>query len=220
MSSRNEWNSDIATDEGSRPTDTIIVRFAVVANVAIDTRHLGELPGFCVKTGEPTRTTRQQDFADIPGWTLLLIFWGLIPFLLAAGFARRKITVDLPASEKTLRRVRAVDIGAVAGLVLGIGLLVISLVSEEAASAWAGIAVALLTLVAAAVARQVVWVTGRLEGEALWLYGVHLGFTEKAQALAPPDLAHRLSTRRWATGFLVAAVIALILVFLFVRVGA
>jgi len=192
-----------------------------MATVAIDTRQLGELPNLCVKTGEPTGTTRRQDFADIPGWTLLLIFWGLIPFFIAAGFARRKITVGLPANAQTLRRIRTVDRGAVAGLVVGIGLLVTALVSQEAAFAWAGITVALTTLVAAAGARRVVWVTGRLDGEILWLYGVHPGFAEDAQALAPPDLAQRLSTRRWATGLLVVALIALgVLIFLFVQVRA
>jgi hypothetical protein len=192
-----------------------------MATVAIDTRQLGELPNLCVKTGEPTGTTRRQDFADVPGWTLLLIFWGLIPFLIAAGFARRKITVGLPASEQTLRHIHTVDLGAVAGLVVGIGLLVTALVSREAAFAWAGIAVALTTLVAAAGARRIVWVTGRLDGEILWLYGVHPGFAEDAQALAPPDLAHRLSTRRWATGLLVVALIAAgVLIFLFVQVRA
>jgi hypothetical protein len=192
-----------------------------MARVAIDTRRLGELPSLCVKTGEPTETTRQQDFADIPGWTLLLIFWGLIPFLIAAGFARRKITVALPASEETLRRVRSVDFGAVAGLVVAIGFLVTALVSQEALFAWAGIAVALATLLGAALVRGVVWITGRLDGELLWLYGVHPRFAEQCQALAPPDLAHRLSTRRWATGLLVAALIALgVLIFLFVQVRA
>ena len=192
-----------------------------MARVAIDTRRLSELPSLCVKTGEPTSTTRQQNFADIPGWTLLLILWGLIPFLIAAGFARRKITIDLPASEETLRRVRSVDFGAVAGLVVAIGLLVTGLVSETAGFAWAGIAVALATLFGAALVRGVVWVSGRLDGELLWLYGVHPRFAEQAQPLAPPDLAHHISTRRWATGLLVAALIALgVLIFLLVQVRA
>jgi hypothetical protein len=190
-----------------------------MARVAIDTRRLGELPNLCVKTGEPTGMRRRQDFADIPGWTLLLIFWGLIPFLIAAGFARRKITVDLPASEETLRRIRTVDVGAVVGLVVGIGLLITVLVTDTAGFAWAGIAVALATLLAAALARGVVWVSGRLDGEILWLYGVHSRFAEQAQPVEPPDLTPRLSTRRRATGLLIVALIALgVVVFLFVQV--
>lgn len=197
------------------------VTFLVMAKVAIDTRNMGELPKVCVKTGEPTGTTRQQDFADIPGWTLFLIFWGLIPFLIAVGFARRKITVDLPASDQTLRHLRTVDFGAVAGLVVAIALLATAVVSQEAVFAWGGVAVALATLVAAAWARHLAWVTGRLDGEVLWLYGVDPRFAAGVQALAPPDLAHLLSTRRWATGLLVSALIALgVLIFLFAQVRA
>jgi hypothetical protein len=82
------------------------------------------------RVGEPTGMRRRQDFADIPGWTLLLIFWGLTPFLIAVGFARRKITVDLPASVETLRRIRTVDVGAIAALVVAVGLLITALVTE------------------------------------------------------------------------------------------
>jgi hypothetical protein len=192
-----------------------------MARVAIDTRQLDALPHLCVKTGEPTETTRRQDFADIPGWTLLLIFWGLIPFLIAAGFSRRKITADLPASEETLRRLSLVDIGAVAGLVLGFGLLVAASVREQGVFAWAGIAVALITLMAAAGMRAVVWVGGRLDKEILLLHGVHPVFAEQAQTLAPPHLDHRVSVNRSATGLLVAALIALgVLVFMVVWVPA
>jgi hypothetical protein len=89
--------------------------------------------------------------------------------LIAAGFARHKVTVDLPASDDTLRRIRLVDLGSVAELVLGIGLLVSALLTQEGAWAWAGI-VAVVTLVSGAVARRIVWVTGRLDGDVLWLY--------------------------------------------------
>jgi hypothetical protein len=131
-----------------------------MARVAIDSRHLNELPNLCVKTGEPTGTTGRQDFADIPGWTLLLIFWGVVPFLIAAGLARRKITVELPASEETLRHIRRVELAAVAGLVVGVGLLIAAVVSQESGFAWSGIAVVLITLLAATGGRNVVWVTG------------------------------------------------------------
>jgi hypothetical protein len=112
-----------------------------------------------------------------------------------------------------------VDGGAVAGLVLAIGLLVVGWVIEEAVFAWAGIAVAVITLVAAAVVRGMFWVSGRLDAEILWLYGVHPAFAEQAQGLAPRDLAERVSANRWGTGLLVAALIALgVIIFLFVQV--
>ena len=161
------------------------------------------------QTGVPTETAKSQEFGDIPGWTLLLFFWGLIPFLIAAGFARRKVTVELPASDGTLRRIRRVDLGSGAGLVLGIGLLVAALFTEESGWALGGITVALVTLVSGAVVRRIVWVTGRLDGDVLWLYGVHPSFAREVEPLAPLNLETIRSTRRWTTVLLVVAVVAL-----------
>lgn len=180
-----------------------------MASAVIDAQHLDGFPRLCAKTGVPTETAKSQEFGDIPGWTLLLIFWGLIPFLIAAGFARRKVTVDLPASGDTLRRIRLVPLGSVAGLALGIGLLVSALLTQESAWAWGGITVALVTLVGGAVARRIVWVTGRLDGDVLRLYGVHPSFAQQVEPLAPRSLGTSRSTRRWTTVLLVVAVVAL-----------
>jgi hypothetical protein len=184
-------------------------RISAVARAVIDAHHLDGFPGLCAKTGAPTETTKSQEFGDIPGWTLLLIFWGLIPFLIAAGFARRKVTVNLPASGDTLRRIRLVDLGSVAGLALGIGLLVSALLTQESAWALGGITVVLVTLVGGAVARRIVWVTGRLDGDVLWLYGVHPSFAQQVEPLAPRNLGTIRSTRRWTTVLLVVAIVAL-----------
>jgi len=180
-----------------------------VATAVIDTRHLDGLPRLCAKTGVPTETAKSQEFADIPGWTLLLIFWGLIPFLIAAGFARRKVRVTLPASADTLRRIRFVDLGSVAGLALGVGLLMSALLTDESAWAWGGITVALVTLLGGAVTRRVVWVSGRLDGDVLRLYGVHPLFAREVEPLAPRSHGTVRSTRRWTTVLLVVAVVVL-----------
>jgi hypothetical protein len=92
-----------------------------MAVVAIHTGNIDRLPDICIKTGEPAEGARRQEFGDIPGWTLLLIFWGLIPFLIAAGFARRRLAAEIPASDQVLRRLRMVDYSAIAGLVLALG---------------------------------------------------------------------------------------------------
>jgi hypothetical protein len=180
-----------------------------VATAVIDTQHLDGLPRLCAKTGVPTETAKSQEFADIPGWTLLLIFWGLIPFLIAAGFARRKVRVTLPASADTLRRIRFVDLGSVAGLALGVGLLMSALLTDESAWAWGGITVALVTLLGGAVTRRVVWVSGRLDGDVLRLYGVHPLFAREVEPLAPRSHGTVRSTRRWTTVLLVVAVVVL-----------
>lgn len=186
-----------------------------MATAVIDSQHLDGLPRMCAKTGVPTETAKSQEFGDIPGWTLLLICWGFIPFLIAAGLARRSVTVDLPASGETLRRIRGVDLGSVAGLALGVGLLVLALLTREAAWAWGGITVVLVALISGAVGRRVVWVTGRLDGDVLWLYGVDPSFAQEVEPLAPRNLGTIRSTGRWMTVLLAVAVVALgVLLFL------
>jgi hypothetical protein len=184
-----------------------------MATVAIDIRKLDELPALCVKTGVPTNTSRSQGFGDIPGWTLLLIFWGVIPFLIAAGFARRKVTVELPVSEDTLRRTRLVDLGSISGLVLGIGLLVTALLTGTSAWAWLGITLAGVTLVAGAVGRHLVWVSGRLEGEVLWLYGVDPSFAQAVEPLTPSAPGADRPDMPWMPVLLAAALLMLLLFF-------
>jgi hypothetical protein len=186
-----------------------------MAVVAIHTGNIDRLPDICIKTGEPAEGARRQEFGDIPGWTLLLIFWGLIPFLIAAGFARRRLAAEIPASDQVLRRLRMVDYSAIAGLVLALGLLIATWPTQEAAFAWSGIAVAIVTLVGGALARRMLWVTGRLDGDTLWLYGVAPAFAQEAEGLAPENIEQKVSRNRWAAGILVAAVIVLgVLLFL------
>lgn len=180
-----------------------------MAAVPIATENLDSLPDTCIKTGTEAERARRQEFADIPGWTLLLIFWGLIPFLIAAGFARRKVTVDLPATDQVLRRIRMVDFSAIGGLVLAIGLLVTTWPTQEGAFVWIGLAVAVLTLLGGAVARRMVWVTGRLDGETLWLYGVASDFARDVETLAPKNLDQNASRKRVAAALLIGAVVVL-----------
>jgi hypothetical protein len=108
-----------------------------------------------------------------------------------------------------------VDYSAIAGLVLALGLLIATWPTQEAAFAWSGIAVAIVTLVGGALARRMLWVTGRLDGDTLWLYGVAPAFAQEAEGLAPENIEQKVSRNRWAAGILVAAVIVLgVLLFL------
>lgn len=118
------------------------------------------------------------------------------------------------AASGTTRRSRLIT-----GLVLGIGLLVGALMGRGSVWAWSGVAVALVTVVGGAVARNLVWVTGRLDGDVLWLYGVHPAFAHEVATLAPKDLGTRGSSSRWVAVFLIAAVIVLgvILILMFSR---
>jgi hypothetical protein len=152
---------------------------------------------------------------------LLLIFWGVIPFLIAAGLARRKVNVDLPATEETLRSTRRVDRGSILGLVLVVGLLAAAWITRETGLVIAAAALLLVTLFGSSIARRLVWVTGRLEDDVLWLYGVHPTFAREVEQLAPRDLEARIRKNRWLVVVSVIAVLVLaVLVILFMSPGA
>lgn len=186
-----------------------------MVRAAVATNQLGDLPSLCVKTGEPTTRTRRQEFADIPGWTLWLLFWGLIPFLIAAGFSRRKVSADLPVSEETLRRVRNVDVGSITGLILGIVILVAAWLADSNQLFWIAVTLALITLVVGALSRRIVWVSGRLDGDVLWLYGVHPAFAEQVRGMRPGDGGAEVTANRVSYWLLVAALLVLALVLFF-----
>lgn len=176
------------------------------------------LPRVCAKTGEPADQTIRQVFADLPGWTFLLILWGFIPFLIAAIFARRKVTVDLPISTQTRHHIAVVNVVSVIATVVGFGLLIVMLVIGEPGLALGAAGLVLAVLVGGSVARRLVWVSGRLDDDVLWLYGVHPTFAREAGQLASPGLGVRTTTDRWGSIILlvgllvVAALLILILV--------
>jgi hypothetical protein len=189
-----------------------------VQKAAIKIGQTSTFPGVCAKTGVPADRTIRQEFGELPGWTLLLIFWGFIPFLIATGFARRKVTVELPLSARTRRNIAVVDLVSVIGVVVGFGLLLVMWVIGEIGLALGAAGLVVAVLIGGSVARRLVWVSGRLEGDVLWLYGVHPRFAEEAGRLAPPELGVRVATDRWGAVILmvglVLAAALLILMFL------
>lgn len=186
------------------------------AAISIEGGQALTLPSVCAKTGVPTDGTIRQVFAHVPGWPLLLIFWGFLPFVIAAGFARRKVTVDLPISNEARRRIRMVDVGMSVGLVLAVGLLIAAVAFRAAWIAVGAGVVVLVTLIAGSAGRRLVWVSGRLDGDVLWLYGVHPTFAHQAGQLARPDLAVRTRTDRWGSAILAVAIVALVALLLLI----
>lgn len=137
------------------------------AAISVERLERGDLPLVCAKTGEPTRHRVERRHRVIPGWTWVLLPFGVVPFLVAAlVFTRRTVLVSLPITKRAWRRLRTAD-------------------RVARWSCFAGV-VALLWIVFEPVQAGVPWlvpaalfaagVGAYLVGRYLWV-GVHLSYT-------------------------------------------
>ena len=81
------------------------------------------LPPVCVKTGEPTQDRVRLRGSAAPGWVLVTLLFGVIPYFFVHGMTAQRYELVVPLRDEVLRARRTwpwVGAGvAVAGLVLG-----------------------------------------------------------------------------------------------------
>ena len=150
------------------------------ATASVGDLEQGHLPRVCAKTG-----LRSDGFATIritntPGWTWILLLFGIFPFLIAAFFATRRVDALIPMSDLALRRVRAFRWTYITFLVLALLLLGIGVFAEHPTFAWVGISTALLTLLFIAFGWLFVYPTGQILDQD-W---ISLSFVDKGFATA------------------------------------
>jgi hypothetical protein len=77
----------------------------MLARVWLDRQDVvtGDLPEVCVITGMPADDLVPVRFTSLPAWTFLLLFAGILPFLIAAWFAPQRIEGLLPVQASALR---------------------------------------------------------------------------------------------------------------------
>lgn len=97
---------------------------------------------------------------NTPGWTWLLLFFGVFPFLIAVYFATRRIDALIPMSDLALRRLRAYTRTYLIFLALALLLFGIGLFGEHPTLVWLGIITALLTLLFITIGWLLVYPTG------------------------------------------------------------
>jgi hypothetical protein len=109
------------------------VRGGVVAGAAARVQDLeaGRLPHVCAKTGEAADGSARVEFSSSPGWTLILLLFGILPFLIAEHFSRVRVVGLVPMSDVALRRLRTFNRSVLGFLVLSIlGLVAGSLATD------------------------------------------------------------------------------------------
>jgi hypothetical protein len=150
----------------------------------------GNLPAICVKSGVETRSFTRVRITSAPGWTWILILFGILPFLIVRYLFTKSAAGRVPVSPETGRRVRTIQWVLLAAVLAGIALIVVGLFGGTLV-ATAGFVLAVVALVILEGARGTWWISGRATGNEVWLYGVHPNFARAlgAQYHDRPDEA-------------------------------
>jgi hypothetical protein len=87
----------------------------------------GQFPPVCCKTGTRAEVFRRWEFSNTPGWTWILLLFGIFPFLIATAFVTQRFSGVLPLSGRadgrltvTRRLVWSFGVAAVACFALGL----------------------------------------------------------------------------------------------------
>lgn len=118
--------------------------------------------------------------SNLPGWTWILLLFGIWPFLIAAYFATRRIDALVPMSGLALRRVRVFTGTYGVLFTLAVVLFFIGLFGEHPTLVWLGIITALLTLLFISIGWLFVYPTGRFLDQD----SISLSFVDKRFATA------------------------------------
>jgi hypothetical protein len=150
----------------------------------------GELPPVCAKTGEPAAGWVVVEAQRLPGWTFLLLLFGIVPFLIALAFAPERVRGLVPLGTRANQRLRTGRTVRWTTVPLGLVLLGVALASGSRVALWPAIVLLVGAVVVYLV--EVAWsVGGRVEpdGEHVVLTGVHPAFRSAVQAERAPQPA-------------------------------
>lgn len=101
-----------------------------------------DLPHVCVLSGREADGTTSFRLARTPGWTYVLLLFGILPFIVAMFFATERITIHLPVEREALAAVRRRRHRAIAAVVIGVAVGVVSAVVGSTVLLWSGIVAA------------------------------------------------------------------------------
>jgi hypothetical protein len=126
----------------------------------------GTLPAVCAKTGEPTDSEVKIRFSSAPGWTWILLFFGIFPFLIAQYFATVHVDGLLPMSDIAQWRVKVFNRLFIGLVVLSAVVIVVGFALDtEAAVILVGLAMMLAAIFAMFLALPFVLPSGAVMGE-------------------------------------------------------
>jgi hypothetical protein len=106
----------------------------IVARAAATVEDLkeGRLPPICAKTGEAADGSVPIEFSSTPGWTWILLLFGIFPFFIARAFSTVRVVGLVPMSDVAQRRKRAFDWASAGFLLLSVAVLAIGVATSKA----------------------------------------------------------------------------------------
>ena len=133
-------------------------------------------PSMCAKTGGSADHLVRMQLSWQPSWVLLLILFGVLPFLIAAYFTQKKSVFHLPASDATFRSLRRTRWTTALMAVVGVAAFVVGASGPSLDLVTLGVFLLIAAGVVAAIGKRIVWVTGRRDETTITLRGVHDSF--------------------------------------------
>src|SRR5262249_28232384 len=84
----------------ARPEGRSLWRWLMASVKLHDPDRMGyDLPDLCMKCGAPAMVYKAKTFSWHPGWVYILLFFGLLPFIIVALIMTRRMTVRVPLCE-------------------------------------------------------------------------------------------------------------------------
>ena len=131
----------------------------------------------CAKTGEAADDYVPIEFTSTPGWTWILLLFGIIPFLIARAFSTVRVVGLVPFSEVARRRRRAFNWLCIGFLLVSVVVLVIG-IRTDTAVVLTGVAMLVATALFALLGVPFVVPFGQVVGDWVWLSLVDRRFAD------------------------------------------
>lgn len=145
----------------------------------VDDLEEGRLPPVCAMTGDPAEEYVRITFTSTPGWTWILLLFGILPFLIARAFSKTRVVGLVPMSDAALRRARSFN--WIVGGLFGVGalILVLGMASDLSALAVAGTTAIAAAALIAMIGWAFVWPAGRVAGDVVSFSSVDPRFAQE-----------------------------------------
>jgi hypothetical protein len=148
------------------------------AAVRVGELQAGTLPPVCAKTGGAADGYTRLEVATAPGWTWILLLFGIFPFLIATFFSTVRVVGLVPMSDIARRRVGTFNWLCV-GLLVGSLLVIVSGSAANIDLVLIGLAMLIASIVVMIVGRAFVLPSGEVSGEWVKLSFVHERFARE-----------------------------------------